>query len=678
MTLWNEARLVHPPVTSAEHPNGSETARPKPRQQPEDSPTPPERGSGPQPGLERMAWHWSVVVAMLGLSLWLWRAGAATAQPTVDYSVFFHWLEAGRVQSVVLSERTLEGALVSPENIAGRATSSFRTVLPDSDVALLPVLRDKQVVIRVADDAQPLAVELVLALLPWAVLIGVFTWSARRARATMPTAGPLAGFLKSKSRRFEKSTSVNVVFDDLAGLTTAKRDLQEVVQFLKHPEHFQKLGGKVPRGVLLVGPPGTGKTLLARAVAGESGVPFFSISASEFIELFVGVGAARVRDLFEEAKKSAPAIIFIDELDAVGRSRGAGYGGGHDEREQTLNQLLSEMDGFDRHDLIIVLAATNRPDVLDPALLRPGRFDRRVLLERPELAARRAILAVHVRKKPLDRDVDLDALARTTPGFSGADLANLVNEAALNATRRGADAIAASDFSEAYDKIVLGDAREGKLSPGEMQRVAVHESGHTVVARFSGETELPRRVTIIPRGMALGASQQTISEDRHISTQPQLESQLRVLLGGYAAERLVFGSISTGAENDLKEATHLASKMVAHYGMSETLGPAYYEHDLEHPFLGQKLATDGGVSDATTHAIERETRDALRRALDGASRLLAEHRRELDRLVQALLDQETIEGDALKALLGGSDEVAPSASVVPPTSAPDHPPAAGA
>jgi cell division protease FtsH len=304
-----------------------------------------------------MAWHWSVVVAMLGLSLWLWRAGAATAQPTVDYSVFFHWLEAGRVKSVVLGERTLEGSLVSPENIAGRTTSSFRTVLPDSDVALLPLLREKQVETRVADDAQPLAVEVVLALLPWAVLLGVFTWSARRARATMPTAGPLAGFLKSKSRRFEKSTSVNVVFDDLAGLTTAKRDLQEVVQFLKHPERFQRLGGKVPRGVLLVGPPGTGKTLLARAVAGESGVPFFSISASEFIEVFVGVGAARVRDLFEDAKNSAPSIIFIDELDAVGRSRGAGYGGGHDEREQTLNQLLSEMDGL----IATISSSSSRP-----------------------------------------------------------------------------------------------------------------------------------------------------------------------------------------------------------------------------------------------------------------------------------------------------------------------------
>ena len=419
----------------------------------------------------------------------------------------------------------------------------------------------------------------------------------------------------------------------------------------RSPERFRRLGGKVPRGVLLIGPPGTGKTLLARAVAGESGVPFFSISASEFIEMFVGVGAARVRDLFEEAKKSAPAIVFIDEIDAVGRARGAGLGGGHDEREQTLNQLLSEMDGFDRNDLTVVLAATNRPDVLDPALLRPGRFDRRVIVDRPELAARRAILDVHVNRKPLGKDVDLDSVARNTPGFSGADLANLVNEAALSATRRGADTIDDVDFHAAYDKIVLGDPREAKLLGEEKRRVAVHESGHAVTARFSAHAEPLERVSIIPRGMALGATQQTPGEDRHIMTQPQLESRLRVLMGGYAAERLVLGSVSTGAENDLKEASKLASKMVANYGMSTALGPVYYEHEAEHPFLGQRIATDGGVSNVTLSTIESEARAVLGKALAEASSLLTEHRAKLDALEQALLRSETLERADLQALL---------------------------
>jgi cell division protease FtsH len=367
------------------------------------------------------------------------------------------------------------------------------------------------------------------------------------------------------------------------------------------------------------------------------------------------VGAARVRELFEEAKKNAPAILFIDEIDAVGRSRGAGLGGGHDEREQTLNQLLSEMDGFNRNDLTVVLAATNRPDVLDPALLRPGRFDRRVVVDRPELDARKAILHVHTKDKPLGSDVDLDSIAENTPGFSGADLANLVNEAALTATRRGIDAIEGADFSTAFDKIVLGDPREAKLDPQEKRRVAVHESGHAVVARFSPEAESLHRVSIIPRGMTLGVTQQTPAADRHLMTEPQLESRLRVLMGGYAAERLVFGSISTGAENDLKEATEIASKMVAHYGMSEAIGPAYYEHHADHPFLGQRIATDGAASDATTEAIEGESRRLLAEALQAASGLVAAHRETLDRLVEALIQRETIERDELHGLLDAGD-----------------------
>jgi cell division protease FtsH len=420
------------------------------------------------------------------------------------------------------------------------------------------------------------------------------------------------------------------------------------------------LGGKVPRGVLLAGPPGTGKTLLARAVAGESGVPFYSISAAEFIEMFVGLGAARVRDLFKDAKKSAPTIVFIDEIDAVGRARGAGLGGGNDEREQTLNQLLSEMDGFERTDLVVVIAATNRPDVLDPALLRPGRFDRRILVDRPELAARKAILGVHVKGKPLAPDVDLQILAQNTPGFSGADLANLVNEAALSATRKGRDSITAEDFAEAYDKIVLGDPREAKLDAKEKRRVAVHESGHAVVARFSPEAEPLHRVTIIPRGMALGATQQSPGEDRHLMAQAELESRLRVLMGGYASERLILGSISTGAENDLKEATRLASHMVAHYGMSERLGPVYYDHDAEHPFLGQRMGTESGTSPSTIAVIEEEARRILTRAMEEAATMLTVRRAELDRLIAALLEHETLERDDLAGILGAV--VAPNAT----------------
>jgi cell division protease FtsH len=372
--------------------------------------------------------------------------------------------------------------------------------------------------------------------------------------------------------------------------------------------------------------------------------------------MFVGLGAARVRDLFKEAKKSAPTIVFIDEIDAVGRSRGAGLGGGNDEREQTLNQLLSEMDGFDRTDLVVVIAATNRPDVLDPALLRPGRFDRRILVDRPEMAARRAILDVHTKGKPLAPDVDLQTVAQNTPGFSGADLANLVNEAALSATRKGREKLAGDDFAQAFDKIVLGDLREAKLDVKEKRRVAVHESGHAVIARFSPEAEPLHRVTIIPRGMALGATQQSPGEDRHLMAQAELESRLRVLMGGYASERLVLGSISTGAENDLKEATRLASHMMAHYGMSERLGPVYYDHEAEHPFLGQRIGTESGTSASTITVIEEEARRVLARALEEASALLAQRRGELDRLVAALLEHETLERSDLAALLGSGDQ----------------------
>ncbi|HET9957761.1 MAG TPA: ATP-dependent zinc metalloprotease FtsH [Polyangiaceae bacterium] len=613
----------------------------------------------------RTSWRGWVILALLLITFGTWERFAATdeTQPLVPYTAFYKSVQAEEVESVVWKGQTVSGKFKKPTTLEGRSLSSFRTLVPNQeDRDLLPLLREKGVIINVRSEEQPLGIQIVLTLLPFALIIGGWVWLSRRAQTMMGPGGPFA-MIKGKSRRFEKEGQVTVKFDDVAGLKSAKQDLQEIVQFLKEPQHFRKLGGKVPRGVLLVGPPGTGKTLLARAVAGEAGVPFFSINGSEFIELFVGVGASRVRELFEEAKKVAPAIIFIDEIDAVGRSRGAGLGGGHDEREQTLNQLLSEMDGFDRNDLTIVLAATNRPDVLDPALLRPGRFDRRVTIDRPELAARRAILEVHTRGKPLAIDVDLELIAGNTPGFSGADLANLVNEAALNATRRGAEAIARTDFTAAYDKIVLGDLRETKLDSNEKRRVAVHESGHAVVAHFSPNAEPLERVTIIPRGMALGVTQYVPGVDRHLFTEPQLRDNLRMMLGGYAAERLILGSISSGAENDLKRATELAFRMVAHWGMSERVGPVYHEHKTEHPFLGQMLATEGGTSDATVHIIEDETRQILTGALSGAENILRERRSELELLVNALLATETVEKDELFRLLGPGS--AGSASSLP-------------
>jgi cell division protease FtsH len=606
-------------------------------------------GGTPPPHVSRRG---LLILGLMLAAMWLWKSSNERAEnPPVAYSQLYTWIQQGKVQSVVFRGDAVDATLRNPESFEGRTVRTFRSNAPPNDSALLPLLRDKSVTITVTSQQQPFALQVVFTLLPWVLIIGFWAWMSRRAQGMLSTGGPLGSLTRSQSRKFDKLTSVGVTFDDIAGLKAAKRDLQEIVQFMKAPERFQRLGGKIPRGVLLIGPPGTGKTLLARAVAGESGVPFYSISASEFIELFVGLGAARVRDLFREAKKNAPAILFIDEIDAVGRARGAGLGGGNDEREQTLNQLLSEMDGFDRTDMVVVIAATNRPDVLDPALLRPGRFDRRVVVDRPELEARRAILGVHVKGKPLAGDVDLGRIAGDTAGFSGADLANLVNEAALSATRAARDSITAADFSTALDKIVLGDPREAKLDTKEKTRVAIHESGHTAVAAFSTDVEPPQRVSIIPRGMALGVTQQSPGEDRHLMAQAELEGRLRVLMGGYAAERLVLGSVSTGAENDLKEATRLASRMVAQWGMSERLGPVYYDRDAEHPFLGQRMALDGVTSAATSAAIEDEARKFLMRALEQATKMLTDRRADLDRLSAALLASESLERDELTTIL---------------------------
>ena len=599
--------------------------------------------------------RWAIPLILLGLLL-ASQALVDRRPPgsTIDYSAFYALAEQSKVASVTINGQAVFGLLKQTETVSGRPIREFSTTLPpQQDRDLLPLLRERGVDIRIQPDQQSFWGPLAVTLLPWLLVIGAWVWLARRARGAIGAMGtPLQSVLKGRPHRFERQDHVRVRFDDVAGLTHVKRDLQEVVDFLRVPERFQRLGGKLPRGVLLVGPPGTGKTLLARAVAGEAEVPFFYVNGSEFIQLFVGVGAARVRELFDEAKAVAPAIVFIDEIDAVGRSRGAGLGGGNDEREQTLNQLLSEMDGFTPNDHTVVLAATNRPDVLDPALLRPGRFDRRVILDRPECEARLAILRVHTRHKPLGADVSLDDLARGTPGFSGADLANLCNEAALTGVRRGADALSQRDFLTAMDKIVLGDPRETLLDPEERRRVATHEAGHAIVAHFTDHTEPLHRVSILPRGMSLGATQQWANNDRHIVTEPELASKLRVLMAGYAAETLVYGNVSSGSEQDLRQATDFAFRMVAHYGMSPRIGPVFHEQRLEHPFLGQRLATETGLSDHTTHEIEGEARRMLSEAVEAAKSLLEARRGILENLVVALLDRETLEKPDLEHVLG--------------------------
>lgn len=612
-------------------------------------PPPPGTSFAPKP-----SWRgWLVLAAMVAAYFLIERANSERqAAIEISYTTFYQLLEDKKLKEVALQGQKLTGRLIQPEQIDGVRVDHFRTLVPVfEDGTLVDDLRGKQVQLRVRSEERPFMLELIMSLAPVLIIVAVWMWLQRSAQKMMGSGGPFGAMMKGRSRKFERETEVAVSFDDVAGQQSAKRDLSEIVDFLKNPEPYRRLGSRVPKGVLLVGPPGTGKTLLARAVAGEAKVPFFSINGSEFVELFVGVGASRVRELFEEAKKVSPAIVFIDEIDAVGRARGAGIGGGHDEREQTLNQLLSEMDGFARNDLVIVLAATNRPDVLDPALLRPGRFDRRVVIDRPELAARKGILGVHTKDKPLGADVDLAALAAMTPGFSGADLANLANEAALHATRRGAQVIEQQDFRAAYDKIVLGDPRETKLSPEEKDRVAVHEAGHAVVAFFAKHAEPPERVTIIPRGMALGVTQQAPAAERHIMTQPQIEAELQVLMGGHAAERIAFGTVSSGAANDLKRATELAFNMVAHYGMSEAVGPVYHEHRTEHPFLGHSLATDSGTSDATVHDIEREAKRILSDAVANAENHIKQHREAFDRLVSALVERETVNRDELRDLL---------------------------
>jgi cell division protease FtsH len=466
--------------------------------------------------------------------------------------------------------------------------------------------------------------------------------------------GGLFGFGQSRAKRFNVTSATRISFDDVAGVDSAKRDLQEIVECLKDPQRFRKLGAKIPKGILLMGPPGTGKTMLAKALAGEAGVPFYSISGSEFVEMFVGVGAARVRDMFESARKDAPSVVFIDEIDSVGRMRGTGLGGGNDEREQTLNQILGEMDGFDPHEAVVVLAATNRPDVLDPALLRPGRFDRKVVLDLPGKDARRKILQVHVREVPLADDVDLGRVAARTVGFSGADLENLVNEAALQAARGNKERVDMDDFSNARDKIVLGAEREALASEDEKKLVAYHESGHALAATLLPHADPLDKVTIIPHGLALGATEQMPEEDLHNLRQSYLVDRIAVMLAGRAAERVVFGEVSSGAESDLKLATRLARRMVSQWGMSERLGAAAFPRGEEHIFLGREMVQQRDFSEQTAQLIDDEVRALISDCEQRVTALLEQHRPQLDALAKALLEHETLGADEVAALLGTS------------------------
>jgi len=591
------------------------------------------------------------------LYVYLAQQGSQTAE--ISYSRFRNELTADNIKKISIKGPIIGGEFRAKTKvneqvqgkIAVREISFFSTVMPTiSDPTLMTDLTEHKVEVTAISTEASFLVNALIIVAPWLILIAIW-WMGMRAMRSQSPGGMLGGVAKSGARTYTTQDKVPVTFEDVAGMENSKQELKEIVDYLRNPKQFERIGGKVPKGVLLVGPPGTGKTLLARAVAGEAGVTFLSISASQFIEMFVGVGASRVRDLFTSAKKAAPSIIFIDELDAVGRSRGAGFGGGHDEREQTLNQLLSEMDGFDQHQEVIVLAATNRPDVLDPALLRPGRFDRHVVIERPDWRDREKILQVHVRKIALDEGIDLSVVARGTPGMTGADLENLVNEAAILASRENAAKVTMEHLEKAKDKILMGGERKMFITPGEKRITAYHEAGHTLVAKLLPGTDPIHKVTIIPRRMALGVTQQLPEDDRYHYPQSYLEKRLAVAMGGRVAERLVFGEVSTGAQSDLKLVTDLAEKMVCQWGMSEKVGAMTFRRGEEHPFLGMKLAEEKTFSEAMAWRIDQEIASFISRAEQQAEELLNANRARLDLLAEALQAEETLDGERVDEII---------------------------
>ncbi len=568
-----------------------------------------------------------------------------------DYPKFLTALEEKKIKSVSFKKETSEiSGEVKPEFVQDLKGQHFK-INGNTDGEGFKIVRDYGITPNYeAGDSNSMAQTFVVNWLPLILIVGMFLFIMRQIQAG---GGKAMSFGKSRARLLTENKN-KVTFQDVAGVEEAKEDLQEIVQFLKDPKKFTRLGGRIPKGVLLVGPPGTGKTLLARAIAGEAGVPFFTISGSDFVEMFVGVGASRVRDLFEQGKRNAPCIIFIDEIDAVGRHRGAGMGGGHDEREQTLNQLLVEMDGFEGNDGVILIAATNRPDVLDPALLRPGRFDRRVIVNKPDLFGRRKILEVHVKRTPLATDVDIERIARGTPGFSGADLENLVNEAALNAARTNKSKLTQSDFEFAKDKVLMGAERKSMvISDEEKRNTAIHEAGHTLVGKLIPGNDPIHKVTIIPRGMALGLTY-TLPEKESLSlSKSKAEGMIVFLFGGRAAEEIVFGDYTTGAGNDIERATDIARRMVCEWGMSEKLGPLAYQKREGPVFLGMQQNTQREYSESKAEEIDQEVYRLVTEGHNKALQLLKDNRATLDRLAEALLQFETIDGVEVELLVKG-------------------------
>ena len=609
-------------------------------------------------------------IVLLGVMLWklVSANGQAAREDEPSYSEFMAQVDQGNVKEVTMylspNSYELQGEYVKPNKKFH--VTVFKEAAPD----LTKTLRDKSVAIKVKEVRSGDWLIILLNALPLLLLVGFCLFLMRQMQAGGNKA---LSFGKSRARLLSAQQK-KVTFKDVAGTDEAKEELQEIIEFLKDPQKFQKLGGRIPKGVLLVGPPGTGKTLLARAIAGEANVPFFSISGSDFVEMFVGVGASRVRDLFEQGKKNAPCIIFIDEIDAVGRHRGAGLGGGHDEREQTLNALLVEMDGFESNEGVILIAATNRPDVLDPALLRPGRFDRRVVVARPDVKGREEILRVHTRKKPIADDVDLSIIARGTPGFSGADLESLANEAALWAARQNRKLVTMADFEMAKDKVLMGVERKSMiLSDEEKKNTAYHEAGHALVAAMTPGADPVHKVTIIPRGMALGLTMQLPTDDKHSYTKDHLEGMLAVLMGGRTAEEIFLGHITTGAGNDIERATDIARNMVCEWGMSE-LGPLAFGKKEEAIFLGREIAQHRDFSEATAVDIDKEVKRIVSGAYDKARNILNTNRDTLERIAQALLEREVLDANEVRMLIEGTP--LPEKPRTPPPSTPPMAPAA--
>ncbi len=598
---------------------------------------------------------WLVILLIMVLLFNVFNTRPTTSG-RISFSDFLSHVERGEVTDVEIQDNTVAGSL--------KDGKTFRTFTPPNDPELVKTLRANNVRITVKPAEQaPWYLQAFVSWAPMLLLIGVWIFFMRQMQAG---GGKAMSFGKSKAK-LHSDQSKKVTFEDVAGIDEAKDEVQELIAFLKDPKKFTKLGGRIPKGVLLVGSPGSGKTLLARAIAGEAGVPFFSISGSEFVEMFVGVGASRVRDLFIQGKKHAPCIIFIDEIDAVGRHRGAGLGGGHDEREQTLNQLLVEMDGFESNDGVILVAATNRPDVLDPALLRPGRFDRQVVVPRPDVKGRLGILKVHVKRTPLAADVDLQVVARGTPGFSGADLANLVNEAALLAARQSKSKLDMQDFEQAKDKVLMGTERRSIVISEEEKRItAYHEGGHTIVAALIPGTDPLHKVTIIPRGQALGLTQQLPLDEKHTYPKDYLLNTIAILMGGRAAEEVVLERETTGAGNDIERATEFARKMVCEWGMSDKLGPLTYGKKEEQIFLGREFAQHRDYSESTAVEIDREVRRIVSEAYERAKTLIRQNLDALHRLAAALLEKETLDGrEILRIIRGEGGEPAAPASEPP-------------